>query len=150
MHTKGVDRPARHSGAQALRYLVPVGRVLFAFIFIVSFGHHFSPESVAYARAAGVPAPEVAVPAAGVIGLAGGLSVALGFRARIGAGLLLLFLVPVTLWMHAFWRETDPAMIQMHQIHFVKNLALAGATLIIAYFGAGPISVDEIASPPSQ
>jgi putative oxidoreductase len=144
-----VYRPVRRYGAQALRYLVPVGRVLFALIFVASVGHLFSPESVAYARAAGVPAPEVAVPVAGVIALAGGLCVAIGFRARLGAGLLLIFLVPVTLWMHAFWRETDPAMIQMQQVNFMKNLALVGAALILAYFGAGPISVDERTSPHS-
>jgi putative oxidoreductase len=89
-----------------------------------------------------VPLASLAVPLAGLIALAGGLSVALGYHGRIGALLLVLFLVPVTLYMHAFWAEAGGAA-QAAQIEFLKNLSLLGAALFLVYFGSGPISLDE-------
>lgn len=134
--------PIHGRHAAALRYAVPVGRVLFALIFILSAQHLFAAAGVDAARQHGVPLPSVAVPAAGVLALAGGLSVALGYRARVGAWLLLVFLVPVTLFMHAFWAESDPGAVQMQMVSFMKNLALIGGSLMIAYFGSGPVSID--------
>lgn len=132
----------------AARVLAPVGRVLFALIFLLSTMHLFSSGGVAAAQQHGVPLPAVAVPVAGVLALLGGSSVALGLRARVGAWLLFVFLVPVTLYMHAFWAEPDPMTMQMQQAHFMKNVALIGATLLIAYFGSGPFSLDDAARGP--
>jgi putative oxidoreductase len=33
-------------------------------------------------------------------------------------------------------------MAQMQQAFFMKNLAMLGAALLVAYFGAGPFSLD--------
>src|SRR5256886_6718917 len=71
---------------------------------------HFSAGYIGYAAQAGVPAPGLLVPLSGVIAILGGLSVTLGYKAKVGAWLLVLFLVPVTLKMHAFWAVTDPMM----------------------------------------
>ena len=71
-----------------------------------------------------------------------GISVLLGYRVRIGAWLLVLFLVPVTFMMHAFWAVPDPMMARMQQAMFMKNLSMLGGALLLTYFGAGPISVD--------
>ena len=83
------------------------------------------------------------VPLSGVLALAGGLSVLLGYKAKLGAWMLIVFLVPVTVTMHAFWAATDPAMAQMQQVHFMKNVAMIGAALLITHFGAGPVSIDS-------
>lgn len=127
----------------ATRFLVPAGRVLFAAIFLLSAQGHFSQDTIAYAASQGVPLANVLVPISGLLALAGGLSVLLGFRARVGAGLLILFLVPVTFLMHKFWGISDPMMARMQQAMFMKNLSILGGALLIAYFGAGPVSVDE-------
>jgi putative oxidoreductase len=132
----GVDRARAGSGA---RFLVLVGRILFAAIFVVAAPGHFQAGTVAYAASAGVPMPSVAVPLAGIIALVGGLSVAFGFRARIGAWLLVLFLVPVTLYMHRFWGVPD---VQNQVAHFMKNVAMLGGALLVAWYGAGPVSLD--------
>jgi len=126
----------------ASRYLAPFGRLLFSAIFLMSVPTHFMRDTVAYAAQSGVPLPAIAVPATGVILLLGGLSVLLGYYARIGAWLLVLFLVPVALMMHDFWIYADPMMRQMQMAHFMKNFSMAGAALLIAYFGAGPMSLD--------
>src|SRR5512133_916591 len=133
-----------------MRYLVPVGRVLLALLFLVSGLGHFSSGMIRYASSQGVPAASVLVPLAGVLALAGGLSVAVGFWTRIGALLLVAFLVPVTLTMHAFWNVADPTMHQIQQIMFMKNLSMLGGALLVAYFGAGPVSLDERTERPSE
>lgn len=126
----------------ATRYTVPLGRALFALIFLYALPGHFSAGTVAYAAAAGVPLAELAVPLSGILAAVGGLSVLLGYRARLGAWLLVLFLVPVTLMMHAFWAVDDAAAAQLQRVLFLKNAALAGGALLIAHFGAGPFSLD--------
>jgi putative oxidoreductase len=124
------------------RYLVPLGRLCFALIFLTSVPGHFSSEDVQFAAKAGVPLAEVLVPLSGVLSLLGGASVLLGYRVRVGALLLALFLIPVTLAMHAFWSVPDPLLARMQMIMFMKNLSLLGAALMLMYFGAGPISID--------
>lgn len=125
-----------------LRYLVPVGRALYAAIFLFAALSHFSEPTIDYAAGQGVPLPWLLVPLSGVIALAGGVSVLLGYRARFGAALLVLFLVPVTLALHNFWAFQDPAAAQLQQAMFLKNVSMLGGALLIAYFGAGPLSLD--------
>jgi putative oxidoreductase len=77
------------------------------------------------------------------LALLGGLSVALGYQTRIGAWMLVLFLIPVTLMMHKFWGIADAQMAMMQRIMFMKNVSILGGALFLAYFGAGPVSIDE-------
>lgn len=135
--------PLFGSSTAAQRILVPVGRLLFALIFILSAPHLLSGAPIVMAQHHGVPLPSLAVPVAGLVALFGGVSVALGYHGRIGALLLVLFLVPVTLYMHAFWAEPAGAAAQAAQFEFMKNLGLLGAALCLTYFGSGPISFDE-------
>jgi len=131
------------STTSAASLFVPLGRLFFSAIFIMSGFSHFSSDTVAYAASQNVPFASFLVPLSGVMAIIGGVSVLLGFRARWGALLLLAFLVPVTLMMHNFWTFTDPMMYQMQMAHFMKNLAMIGAALLIYYFGAGPNSIDN-------
>ena len=126
-----------------MRAIVPIGRLLFSLIFITTIFGSFSHGTEVYAAAHGVPLATVLVPIAGIIALAGGLSVLLGYRARFGAFLLLVFLVPVTLIMHRFWGLADPQMAMMQKAQFMKNVALIGGALLIIYYGAGPVSLDN-------
>jgi putative oxidoreductase len=85
----------------------------------------------------------VLVAASGVIAFVGGLSILLGFHTRVGAWLLVVLLLLVTPTMHDFWNSTDPTMRALQTAHFLKNVALLGAALLIAYFGGGPVSMDD-------
>jgi len=121
--------------------LVLIGRVLFVSLFLSSgFGHLTKSEGMAgYAKSKGVPAARLMVIASGVLLLAGGLMLLLGVWADLGALFLFAFLIPTPLLMHAFWKETDPMSKQMEQIQFSKDIALAGAALmlfaLISYVG---------------
>ena len=119
-----------------------LGRLLFVAVFIMSGPRHFSSQVIGYAASQGVPLASILVPLSGVLALAGGLSILLGYRAKIGAGLIALFLVPVTLMMHKFWGIGDPMMAQMQMAMFVKNVSMLGAALLISQLGAGPFSLD--------
>ena len=122
--------------------LVLLGRFLFSLIFLLAMPNHFSKQTIGYAASQGVPLSSLAVPLSGLLALTGGLSVLLGYRAKIGAWLIFIFLVPVTLMMHKFWAVSDPMMAQMQMAMFMKNIALMGGSLLISQFGAGPLSLD--------
>jgi len=70
--------------------------MLFALIFLMSGPMHFSGQTIAYAASQGVPLPSILVPFSGLLALVGGLSILLGYRAKIGAWLIAVFLVGVT------------------------------------------------------
>lgn len=63
---------------------------------------HFTGRTIAYAASKGVPTASVAVPLSGIIALLGGLNILSGYKAKYGAWLIVLFVVPVTVMMHNF------------------------------------------------
>lgn len=126
-----------------MNYVVLIGRIFYSLIFILASFSHFFPSTMKYAAQEGVPMASLIVPISGFIVLLGGLSVLLGYKAKIGAWLIVIFLVPVTLKMHAFWGLHNPMLASIQEAMFLKNLALTGAALLIAYFGSGPYSLDN-------
>jgi putative oxidoreductase len=114
--------------------IVLIGRILFAALFATSAFAHFTQTAgmTEYARSSrGVPAPRLAVLAGGVLLTLGALSVLLGVWADLGALLLVVFLVPTAVLMHSFWKETEGQAKMMEQTQFSKDLALAGAALML-------------------
>lgn len=109
-----------------------VGRILFAVLFLGSAMAHLtqSKDMGAYAESRGVPMAVPATIGSGVLILVGGLSVLLGVWGDLGALLLVVFLLPTAVLMHAFWKETDEQTKQLEMIMFNKDVALAGAALI--------------------
>jgi uncharacterized membrane protein YphA (DoxX/SURF4 family) len=129
-----------------MRSLFVLGRAIFGGFFLYNGIHLFLNERSMsqYAGAKGVPAPDAAVTAAGALLTAGGLSVVAGVKPRQGLAAIVAFLVPVTLEMHRFWEESDPAKRMNETINFSKNVALLGATLALLQIDEPwPISVDE-------
>ncbi len=130
-----------------------VGRLMISIIFLLSaFGNKIlNFSSVADLMAAqgmpqdeilGIPAHKYLLCGAIVFLILGGLSVAAGFKARLGACMLLLFLAGATYYFHDFWNaEADQKPTEM--IQFLKNLALSGTMLFIIANGAGPGSLDQ-------
>ena len=122
--------------------VVVLGRFLFALIYLMAGANHFNKQTIGYAASQGVPLAAIAVPLSGVLAIGGGLSILLGYRAKLGAWLIVLFLVPVSLMMHKFWTVTDPMMAQIQMILFMKNVSMLGGAVLISHFGAGPFSLD--------
>jgi uncharacterized membrane protein YphA (DoxX/SURF4 family) len=129
-----------------MRALFVLGRTIFGGFFAYNGINHFIHEHrmSQYASAKGVPAADAAVPATGAMLLAGGLSVMAGIKPRQGLAAIVGFLVPVTLQMHRFWEEQDPARRMTEMTNFAKNFALVGAALALMQVDEPwPISVDE-------
>ena len=122
--------------------VVVLGRFFFALIFLVAAPNHFTRPTIAFSASQGVPLASIAVPLSGVLAIAGGLSILLGYRAKLGAWLIVLFLIPVTFMLHKFWTVQDPMMAQIQMILFMKNVSMLGGALLISQFGAGPFSLD--------
>jgi putative oxidoreductase len=112
-----------------------IGRILFAFVFVYSgitvhlIGYR---QGVQYAKAYKVPLAEIGVPLTGIVAVLGGLSVALGVWGDLGALALAGFLVLITPFMHAFWREEGMQRV-IQTVMFVKNTALLGGALVLFY-----------------
>jgi putative oxidoreductase len=120
-----------------------LGRLLLTVVFFVSVPAHFGPVDLKYAMAAGVPFAKLVVPATGLLMLAGAISVLLGYWTKVGAWILVLFLVPVTLTMHHFWTATNPMMAQLQMGMFIRNVSILGGVLIVSQLGPGPWSLDS-------
>lgn len=108
------------------------GRILIGGYLLMGAFHHFADlgTMARFTAAHGVPMPEVAVVVAGLLLAVAGLSFLLGIYPEMGVASLVLFLVPVTLTMHAFWADRDSATRQMDIINFGKNVALLGSSLM--------------------
>ena len=113
-----------------------VGRVLFSMMFIMGGMNHLMKlnDTSAYAASKGVPAPKVLTAVSGLMIMVGGVLVLLGWHRFVGAGLIAIFLFSTATVMHAFWKETDPAARMNEMSHFMKDLAMAGAALLIAFY----------------
>src|SRR5579863_8159660 len=105
-----------------------LGRILLSAIFVFSGWNHVTAfaHTAAGIAAHGLPFPVVLTALTVVVELAGGLMVLLGYHARWAAGIIFLWLIPVTLVYHRFWGVPDPAVAGMQMIHFMKNLAIMG------------------------
>jgi putative oxidoreductase len=129
------------------RFLVLLGRILLCLLFLIgglSKIGNFS-GTAAMMASKGIPATRVALVLAIVIEVAGALCVMVGFKARFWAGVMALYLIPVSLTFHNFWALSG--MERMNNMaHFMKNVGLIGGLLIIAARGAGPLSVDRSAT----
>ena len=114
-------------------WVILAGRILFFFLFAASaVGHVAQRETMGqYAAQKGVPLASLLVPLTGVQLMAGALMVLLGIWADLGAALLVVFLIPTALTMHAFWKLEEPMERQQDQLHFLKDVALAGAGLML-------------------
>jgi putative oxidoreductase len=75
--------------------------------------------------------------------LGGGLSLLLGYKARLGALALFLFLIPVTLTFHNWWTYADPKEQHVNMLFFFHNLTLMGGLLLVMVVGPGPLSLDR-------
>lgn len=123
-----------------------IGRVLLALIFIWSGLIKITQPAGAtgFMTMYQIPMAEVLVYAAGLVELIGGLLLASGFKARWGAILLVLFLIPTTAIFHTelVIPFADENQARMQWVNLMKNLAVIGGLLLAAAFGPGPASVD--------
>ena len=126
------------------QYLPLVARVLLSVIFLKSgFGKIFNFATTQdYMASKGIPLTGLMLVATIVVLLLGGFSLLLGYKIRLGAWLLIGFLIPATLIFH-----TD---FPTEEINFFKNIGLMGGLLMVTAFGGGDIGIRSRKNPESS
>jgi uncharacterized membrane protein YphA (DoxX/SURF4 family) len=122
------------------------GRAIFGGYCLFSGWNHWKHRQMmaGYATSKGVPVADVAVLGSGAMIAVGGLSLLLGVKPKMGAGLIAGFLAGVTPTMHAFWKDENPQEKMSDQNNFMKNLALlGGASLAAAVPEPWPLSIGN-------
>ncbi|MCB8820069.1 DoxX family protein [Microvirga rosea] len=125
--------------------LLLIGRILLAAIFVISGITKFYAlgATAGYIASKGLPAAWLLAPVAAVVEVALGLAVVVGFKTRWAALALALFALVTIPFFHDFWNMADEARAN-NQIQAMKNIALAGAFLILVASGAGRLSADRV------
>jgi putative oxidoreductase len=119
------------------------GRILLSGIFLTSgFAKLADPASaIGYMSSVGVPNPDVLVYVAGIAELVGGLALVLGILARLASLGLVLLVVAIQYYFHAFW-NLEGMEAKMQMVQFFKNLAIIGGLLMVFAHGPGRYSID--------
>lgn len=122
--------------------VILIGRILFAAIFLAGAAGHFTKTAymAQYAESKGIKPGRPAVLLSGAWMFVGALLVILGAWADLGALMIFVFVFPTAFIMHGFWSEKDEQVKAGEQLHFHKDVSLAGAALalfgLFATFGA--------------
>lgn len=114
-----------------------LGRILFGGYFLVAGVRHVFTQRagmIGYAQMKKVFAPNIAVVGSGILLLVGGIGIIFWIYVRIAILALLIFLIPVSFMMHAYWKDTDESMKTGNRVNFWKNMALVGALLMFLFF----------------
>jgi len=130
-----------------------IGRLLFGGFFLYNGINHLKERKQLgqYAGSKNVPMAEAVVASTGVVLIAGGTSILLGVKPKLGTAAIAGFLAGVSPVMHNFWSVQEPGQRLNEMINFSKNMALLGSAL--ALMGVDepwpisvPISQDEVAA----
>jgi putative oxidoreductase len=122
-----------------------LGRVMIATIFLMSAVGNKIPKFDVVAKgmgSVGIPQPQVMLAGAILFLIAGSLSIILGYKARIGAALLFVFLALATYYFHDFWKYQG-ARQQEQLVQFMKNLSMMGTMIFIMTNGSGAMSLGK-------
>jgi putative oxidoreductase len=117
-----------------------VGRVMFTLIFFASGVTHFTDmASYVALMPAAIPFRPFWVAVSAVVEIAGAAMIVANRAPRLGAWLIVLFLVPVTITVHGVMMVSDPdARMRLIQTSFfLKGVTMTGAALLITQLGVG-------------
>ena len=125
-------------------YLI-IARLFLSLLFIISGLNHLLnlERMTAQVRKRRIPAPAMVVLMTGGAIIFGGITVLLGIWVKAGTLILTVFLLASAFILHNFW-EKDNQQEKINEMnHFFKDVSLAGACIMIWYFGTGPLSLNS-------
>ena len=120
-----------------------VARILLALMFVMSGVSKLTglEGTAGYIASVGLPMAQVLAVGAGVLEVAAGVMLIVGWQARWAALALAAFTVLASLLFHNFWAMPKDQQF-MQQLMFMKNLAITGGLLFVFAFGPGSLSLD--------
>ena len=109
-----------------------IGRVIVGLYYLSSSVNGFLNLSAmsGYAAAKGVPAANAAVIVSHLLLLFAAVCILTGWKPTLGVVALVIFFLPVTFMIHAFWKDQDPMARMADMINFTKNMGLMGSALM--------------------
>jgi len=124
--------------------LLLIGRILLAAIFVISGITKFYAlgATAGYIASKGLPVAWLLAPVTAIVEVVLGLAIIAGFKTRWAAAALALFSLLTILFFHDFWNMADQER-SMNQIQAMKNIAMAGAFLILMAAGSGRLAVER-------
>src|SRR6478736_5230407 len=110
-----------------------IGRLVFGGFFVYNGINHLKQrkQMAQYAETKNVPMAEAVVATTGVALIAGGTSILLGVKPKLGTAAIAGFLAGVSPIMHNFWQSEDPEQRMNDMINFTKNMALLGGAVAL-------------------
>ncbi len=99
-------------------------------------------QTVAAIGGQGVPFAQAAAPLAIFAEIGGGLALLVGYRARLAAVGLIVYVALVSYYFHDFWRLAG-GQAQLQATLFLKNLSIISGLIFLAGAGPGRISIDR-------
>ncbi len=129
------------SGIESLLFLL--GRIAIGAFFLWKAFERMQhwTESAEALRRKRVPYVSYTLPLSMLLLVVGGLSLVLGFYARGGAMLLLIYMVAHMYMFHAFWHMEKGTGHMLEKLLFMKDFAIVGSLLLILAAGGGSFSV---------
>ncbi|MBI3562515.1 MAG: DoxX family protein [Gammaproteobacteria bacterium] len=121
-----------------------LGRILLASLFLWSgYGKIGGFEhTLGYMTSKGVPLANIALIVTIVVELGASVLLVIGWRARLAALVLFVWMIPVTIIFHNFWTLAADAKV-MQMVMFYKNLAIMGGLLMVVGMGPGAMSIKK-------
>lgn len=125
-----------NSGLDSIAVLV--GRIFISILFILAGWAKLTAISgtAGYFGSLGLPMPTASAVVVGLIEFLGGIAILVGFKTRIAALIVALFVLGATVVAHMDFSDG------MNVLMAQKNLAIAGGLLALAAYGAGSYSID--------
>jgi uncharacterized membrane protein YphA (DoxX/SURF4 family) len=71
------------------------------------------------------------------------IMIGIGYKVRIVSPILCIGILLVNFFVYPYWEYPDPKMEREIRFEFFQMLGIAGSLLLLAYEGAGELSVDE-------
>lgn len=122
------------------RYVTLLGRILIAYIFVTAGISKLGAPAATMTMLAGhgLPVPVAAYIVTVIVELGFGLLLLFGFQTRLAGIVLAIWCVATALVAHTNFADRNM------EIHFFKNIAMAGGLLFVFAHGAGAISIDAM------
>jgi putative oxidoreductase len=139
---RGITLPHLQQPEIVMKYAPIVGRVLFSVMFIMfGMNHMTAGDTMNGMVPSFLPFPGLIVLATGVLLIVGGIAVLVGYKTKLAALALAVFLLATTFltWAPQLASAGDNV---VPMTMFLRDMSLAGAALLVSYFGAGPMSLD--------
>ena len=125
-----------------MKVLACIGRISFALVFLATGVSDFWDSTISYAGSQGISLPDLFIPLSGMFSILGALFILFGYKAKLGAWLIMLFVLPIAFMTDKFWLAPNPQQMAVQMNDFIKDLSMLSGALLFAYFGAGPLSFD--------